>query len=94
MLFPATACLVQNQISAKNAFGFDLSAACSGFLFALDTGTRFIESGKYKKILIFGVDTMSSVVDYTDRNTCILFGDGAGVILLEPSLDKNGIIDS
>ena len=94
MLFPATACLIQNQIGAKNAFGFDLSAACSGFLFALDTGTRFIESGKYKNILIFGVDTMSSVVDYTDRNTCILFGDGAGVILLEPSQDKNGIIDS
>ena len=94
MLFPATACLVQNQIGAKNAFGFDLSAACSGFLFALDTGTRFIESGKYKKILIFGVDTMSSVVDYTDRNTCILFGDGAGVVLLEPSQDNNGIIDS
>ena len=94
MLFPATACLVQNQIGAKNAFGFDLSAACSGFLFALDTGTRFIESGKYKKILIFGVDTMSSVVDYTNRNTCILFGDGAGVVLLEPSQNNNGIIDS
>ncbi len=94
MLFPSTACLIQDQIGAKNAFAFDLSGACSGFLFALDTATRFIESGKYKKILVFGVDTMSSVVDYTDRNTCILFGDGAGVVLLEPSKDENGIIDS
>jgi 3-oxoacyl-[acyl-carrier-protein] synthase III len=94
MLFPSTACLIQNQIGANNAFGFDLSGACSGFLFALETATRFIESGKYKKILVFGVDTMSSVVDYTDRNTCILFGDGAGVVLLEPSKDKLGIIDS
>ena len=94
MLFPSTACLVQNEIGATNAFGFDLSGACSGFLFALDTGTRFIESGKYKKVLVFGVDTMSSVVDYTDRNTCILFGDGAGVVLLEASEDENGIIDS
>jgi len=94
MLFPSTACLVQNEIGATNAFGFDLSGACSGFLFALDTGTRFIESGKYKKVLVFGVDTMSSIVDYTDRNTCILFGDGAGVVLLEASEDENGIIDS
>lgn len=94
MLFPSTACLVQNEIGATNAFGFDLSGACSGFLFALDTGTRFIESGKYKKVLVFGVDTMSSVVDYTDRNTCILFGDGAGVVLLEASENENGIIDS
>jgi len=94
MLFPSTACIIQDQISAKNAFAFDLSGACSGFLFALDTATRFIESGKYKKVLVFGVDTMSSVVDYTDRNTCILFGDGAGVVLVEPSKDENGIIDS
>jgi 3-oxoacyl-[acyl-carrier-protein] synthase III len=94
MLFPSTACLIQNEIGAKKAFGFDLSGACSGFLFALDTGTRFIESGKYKKVLVFGVDTMSSVVDYTDRNTCILFGDGAGVVLLEVSHDETGIIDS
>ncbi len=94
MLFPSTACLIQNEIGANNAFGFDLSGACSGFLFALDTGTRFIESGKYKKILIFGVDTMSSIVDYKDRNTCILFGDGAGVVLLEAINDGTGIIDS
>ena len=94
MLFPSTACLIQNEIGANNAFGFDLSGACSGFLFALDTGTRFIESGKYKKVLIFGVDTMSAIVDYEDRNTCILFGDGAGVVLLEASDDGTGIIDS
>ena len=94
MLFPSTACIIQNKIGAINAFGFDLSGACSGFLFALDTGTRFIESGKYKKVLIFGVDTMSAIVDYKDRNTCILFGDGAGVVLLEGTKDGTGVIDS
>ena len=94
MLFPSTACLIQSRIGANNAFGYDLSGACSGFLFGLDTGTRLIESGKYKKVLVFGVDTMSSIIDYEDRNTCILFGDGAGVALLEESSDSNGIIDS
>ena len=94
MLFPSTACLIQNKINAKNAWGFDLSAACSGFLFALETGIRMIESNQYTKILVFGVDTMSSIIDYQDRNTCILFGDGAGVVLLEPVIDGTGIIDS
>lgn len=95
MFFPATACLIQNRIGATNAWGFDLSAACSGFLFALQTGTGLIESGNYKKILVIGADKMSSILDYTDRNTCILFGDGASAVLLEPSEDNNfGIMDS
>ncbi len=95
MLFPATACLVQNNLGAKRAWGFDLSAACSGFLFALDTGARMIESGHYTKVLVIGADTMSSVIDYTDRATCVLFGDGAGAVLLEPCEDGNeGILDS
>ena len=93
MLFPATACLVQNQIGATNAWGFDLSAACSGFLFALTNGARFIESGQAEKVLVIGADTMSSIVDYTDRTTCILFGDGAGAVLLEPS-DEYGLVDA
>ena len=87
MFFPATACLVQENIGAKNAWGFDLSAACSGFLFALQTGCSHIESGRYKKVLVIGADKMSSIVDYTDRNTCILFGDAASAFLLEPSED-------
>jgi len=87
MFFPATACLVQENIGAKNAWGFDLSAACSGFLFALQTGCSHIESGRYKKVLVVGADKMSSIVDYTDRNTCILFGDAASAVLLEPSKD-------
>lgn len=94
MLFPATACLVQTAIGATNAWGFDLSAACSGFLFALSTGARFIESGKYSKVLVIGADKMSSIIDYTDRNTCILFGDGAGAVLLEPDGKGYGIVDS
>lgn len=92
-LFPATACLVQNKIGATNAYGFDVSAACSGFLFALTTGGSFIESGRADKVLVIGTDKMSSIVDYTDRSTCILFGDGAGAILLEASEDETGIID-
>ena len=72
---PATASLVQNRIGASNAWGFDLSGACTGFIYAVDTGTRLVESGKYKKVMVIGVDTMSSVLDYTDRNTCVLFGD-------------------
>ncbi len=93
-MFPATACLVQELIGAKNAFAFDLSAACSGFLYALSTGASFIEAGNAKKVLIIGADKMSSILDYTDRNTCILFGDGAGAVILEESDDETGIINS
>lgn len=92
-LFPATACLVQREIKADNAFGFDISAACSGFLYALTTGTSLIESGRYKKVLVLGGDKMSAITDYTDRTTCVIFGDGAGGVLLEPSDDETGIID-
>jgi 3-oxoacyl-[acyl-carrier-protein] synthase-3 len=94
MIFPATANIIGDKIGAKNAFGFDLSAACSGFLFALSTGASFIESGRYKKIIIVGVDKMSSIIDYTDRATCIIFGDGAGAVLLEPSNDGDGFQDA
>ena len=94
MIFPATANIIGDKIGAKNAFGFDLSAACSGFLFALSTGASFIESGRYKKIIIVGVDKMSSIIDYTDRATCIIFGDGAGAVLLESSNDGNGFQDA
>lgn len=92
-LFPATSCLIQNEIGANRAYGFDLSAACSGFLYALTTGANFIESGRAQKVLVIGSDKMSSIVDYTDRSTCILFGDGAGAVLLEASEDETGIID-
>jgi 3-oxoacyl-[acyl-carrier-protein] synthase III len=88
MLFPATACLVQHRIKANNAWGFDLSAACSGFLFAYQTGCALVESGQFKKVLVIGADKMSAITDYTDRNNCILFGDGGSAILLEPSEDK------
>lgn len=95
MFFPATACLVQEKIGAVNAWGFDLSAACSGFLFALQTASSLIESGTYKNVLLIGADKMSSIVDYTDRNTCILFGDAASAVLLERSENKEmGIQDS
>ena len=93
MMFPSTAALIQKNIKAKNAWGYDLSAACSGFLFALQSGASLIISGYSKKVIVIGVDTMSSILDFTDRNTCILFGDGAGAVLLEPS-DEYGIIDS
>ncbi|MEO1021830.1 MAG: beta-ketoacyl-ACP synthase III [Bacteroidota bacterium] len=92
-LFPATACLIQNYIGANNAFAFDLSAACSGFLYALTTGTKYVESGFAKNVLVIGADKMSSIIDYTDRTTCILFGDGAGAVLLQPSDDETGIHD-
>lgn len=92
-MFPATACLVQKNIGAKNAFAFDLSAACSGFLYALSTGSMYIESGRAKKVLVIGTDKMSSILDYSDRTTCILFGDAAGAVLLEESEDGTGIID-
>jgi len=93
MFFPSCACLIQQQIEATNAWGFDLSAACSGFVFALETASNMIQSKKYKKIIVVGVDTMSSIIDYNDRNTAVLFGDGAGAVLIEPS-ETNGIIDS
>ena len=92
-LFPATACLVQNMIGATNAFAFDLSAACSGFLYAVSTGSMYIESGRAKKVLVIGSDKMSSILDYTDRTTSILFGDGAGAVVLEESTDGTGLID-
>lgn len=93
MVFPATANLVAAEIGAVNAFGYDMGAACSGFLYALTTGAQFIESGRYKKVLVLGADKMSSIIDYTDRTTCIIFGDGGGAVLLEPTEDENGIID-
>jgi 3-oxoacyl-[acyl-carrier-protein] synthase-3 len=94
-LFPSTACRVQTKIGAKNAWGFDLSAACSGFIFSLSVGDQFIQTEKYKKVIVVGVDVMSSILDYTDRNTCVLFGDGCGAVLLEPeNLDSElGILD-
>lgn len=92
MFFPSCAALIQHRIGATNAWGYDLSAACSGFIFALQSGSALIESGQCEKVLIVGVDTMSSILDYEDRNTCILFGDGAGAVLLEPS-EKYGVID-
>ena len=94
MLFPATACLVQANLGATNAWGFDLSAACSGFLFALTTGVRFIESGQHDKVLIIGADKMSSIIDYTNRNSCVIFGDGAGAVLLEAAPEETGIFDA
>jgi 3-oxoacyl-[acyl-carrier-protein] synthase-3 len=94
MFFPATACVLQEKIGAKNAWGFDISAACSGFVYALSVGTQLVETGAYKKVLVVGADKMSSIMDYTDRNTAILFGDGAGAVLLEPSIDETvGVID-
>ncbi|MDB9775343.1 ketoacyl-ACP synthase III [Vicingaceae bacterium] len=93
-VFPATANIISDKIGAKNAFGFDLNAACSGFLYGLATGSKFIESGQYKKVVIVGADKMSSIVDYEDRTTCIIFGDGAAAVLLEPSEDGLGIQDS
>jgi len=94
MVFPATANIVADKIGAVNAWGFDLNAACSGFLYALTTGASFIESGRYKKVIVVGADKMSAIVDYTDRNTCILFGDGAGAVLLEADTNGFGIQDS
>jgi 3-oxoacyl-[acyl-carrier-protein] synthase-3 len=94
MVFPATANIICDKIGATNAWGFDLSAACSGFLFALLSGAMYIESGRYKKVIVVGVDKMSTIIDYTDRATCIIFGDGAGAVLLEASTDENGVLDS
>ncbi len=93
MTFPATANIISDKIGAKNAFGFDLGAACSGFLYGLSTGAMFIESGRYKKVVVVGTDKMSAIVDYSDRTTCVLFGDGAGAVLLEPNDEGYGIQD-
>jgi 3-oxoacyl-[acyl-carrier-protein] synthase-3 len=94
MLFPATACLVQDKLGAKGAWGFDISAACSGFVYALQVGAKLVESGAHSKVLVIGADMMSSILDYTDRSTCILFGDGAGAVLLEPAAEGElGLID-
>lgn len=94
MIFPSTANIIASKVGAKNAWSFDVSAACCGFLFAVATGAAFVESGRYKKVIVVGVDKMSAIVDYTDRSTCIIFGDGAGAVLLEPSTDGMGILDS
>ena len=94
MIFPSTACIIADKVGAKNAFAYDIMAACSGFLYSVDTASKFIESGSYKKVIVVGTDKMSSIVDYTDRSTCILFGDGAGAVLLEPSEKGLGIQDS
>ena len=93
MFFPSTACLVQHKLGIKKVWGFDLSAACSAFVYALQTGTQFVATGAHKKVLVIGSDVMSSILDYSDRATCILFGDGAGSVILEPSTDESGIID-
>jgi 3-oxoacyl-[acyl-carrier-protein] synthase-3 len=93
MMFPATACLVQDRIGAKKAWGFDLSAACSGFVYALTVGAQFVALGAHKKVLVIGSDTMTSILDYTDRATCVLFGDGAGAVLVEPAESGEGILD-
>jgi 3-oxoacyl-[acyl-carrier-protein] synthase-3 len=94
MLFPSTACIIADKIGAKNAFGYDLMAACSGFLFSVATASKYIETGTYKKIVVVGADKMSSIVDYEDRQTCIIFGDGAGAVLLEPDTEGFGVQDS
>ena len=94
MMYPSTACLVQHKLGIENTWGFDVSAGCSGFLYALNVGTKFVESGKYKKVLVVGSDVNSSMTDFTDRAVCIIFGDGAGAVMLEPAEDgEAGIID-
>lgn len=94
MVFPATANVIANNIGAVNSFSYDIGAACSGFLYAMATGSKFIESGTHKKVVIVGGDKMSSIIDYTDRATCVIFGDGAGAVLLEPTEDDLGVMDS
>jgi 3-oxoacyl-[acyl-carrier-protein] synthase-3 len=96
MMFPATACLVQDKIGAKHCWGFDLQAGCSQFVYALQVGAQFVRTGAHKKVMVIGADVMSSIIDYTDRATCVLFGDGAGAVILEPATDAdgdNGLID-
>ncbi|MFK8103619.1 MAG: beta-ketoacyl-ACP synthase III [Saprospiraceae bacterium] len=94
MVFPDTANTISDKIGAKNSFGYDINAACSGFLYALNTGAKFIETGTYKKVVIVGLDVMSSIIDYSDRATCVIFGDGGGAVMLEPTTDGTGIQDS
>lgn len=94
LIFPATANIICDKIGAKNAWGYDIAAACSGFLYALETGSKFIECGKHSKVLVLGFDKMSSIIDYQDRNTCIIFGDGGGAVLLEPNDEGLGLQDS
>lgn len=94
MVFPATANLIADRVGAKNAWSFDIGAACSGFLYALTTGASLIESGRYKKVIVVGADKMSAIIDYTDRTTCIIFGDGGGAVLLEPNTEGLGVLDS
>ncbi|MFY0689417.1 MAG: ketoacyl-ACP synthase III [Cyclobacteriaceae bacterium] len=94
LIFPATANIISRKVGANNAFGFDIGAACSGFLYGLATGSKFIESGSHKKVVVVGADKMSAIIDYKDRATCIIFGDGAGAVLLEPNTDGYGVIDS
>ncbi len=94
MMFPDSANLVADAVGIKNAFCFDLSAACSGFLYALTTGAKFVESGSHKKVIVIGADKMSSIIDYTDRTTCVIFGDGGGAVLLEPDTEGYGVMDS
>ena len=93
MLFPATACLIQDKIGARKAWGFDVSAACSGFVYALTVGAQFVEAGRHSKVMVIGADVMTSIIDYKDRATCVLFGDGAGAVILEPREDGTGILD-
>ncbi len=93
MTFPSTSNLICAKLGATNAWGFDINAACSGFLYSLATAAQFIETGKYKKVVVVGADMMSRIIDYSDRTTCVIFGDGAGAVLLEPSTDNNGVID-
>jgi 3-oxoacyl-[acyl-carrier-protein] synthase-3 len=93
MVFPATSNIICAKIGAKKAWGFDLGAACSGFLYGLSTGSQFIETGRYKKVVVVGADMMSRIIDYTDRTTCVIFGDGAGAVLLEPTTEDVGVID-
>lgn len=93
MMYPSTACLVQHKLGIKNTWGFDVSAGCSGFVYALNTGVKFVESGQYKKVLVIGSDKNSAMTDYTDRAVCIIFGDGAGAVLLEPCEDGSGVLD-
>jgi 3-oxoacyl-[acyl-carrier-protein] synthase III len=94
MQFPATANIIADKVGAKNAWGYDINAACSGFLFALTTATKFIETGQHTKVIVVGADKMSSIVNYQDRATCVIFGDGGGAILLEPNTEGNGIMDT
>ena len=94
LYFPATACLVQANLGASRAWGYDIHAACSGFLYALTTGAKLIEAGKHERVLVIGGDKMSTIIDYTDRATCVIFGDGAAAVLLEPDAGGYGILDS